>query len=88
VGLSGDDVTGDRKSISGSALISSALPSSRADGKSLISRPQSRISLLVVPTDEELMIAQHTLALLPKGSVRKVAGERVAASEVPKVHPY
>jgi hypothetical protein len=40
-----------------------------------------------VPTDEELMIAQHALALLPKGSARKVAGERVAASEAPKVHP-
>jgi acetate kinase len=37
-------------------------------GKSLISRPQSRVALLVVPTDEELMIAQHTLALLPKAA--------------------
>jgi acetate kinase len=63
-------------------------PAANADGKLLISRPESRISLLVVPTDEELMIAQHTLALLPKGSARKAAGERVAASEAPKVHPY
>jgi acetate kinase len=63
-------------------------PAANADGKLLISRPESRISLLVVPTDEELMIAQHTLALLPKVSARKVAGERVAASEAPKVHPY
>jgi acetate kinase len=63
-------------------------PAANADGKSLISRPASRISLLVLPTDEELMIAQHTLALLPKGTARKVAGERVAASEAPKVHPY
>jgi acetate kinase len=63
-------------------------PAANADGKSLISRPESRISLLVVPTDEELMIAQHTLALLPKGRARKVAGERVAASEAPKLHPY
>ncbi|HEU4358791.1 MAG TPA: acetate/propionate family kinase [Xanthobacteraceae bacterium] len=62
-------------------------PAANADGKSPISRPESRISLLVVPTDEELMIAQHALALLPKGSARKVAGERVAASEAPKVHP-
>ena len=30
------------------------------------SRPDSRVALLVVPTDEELMIAQHTLALMPK----------------------
>jgi acetate kinase len=63
-------------------------PAANADGKSLISRPESRISLLVVPTDEELMIAQHTLALLPKGTARKVTGERVAASEAPKLHPY
>jgi acetate kinase len=32
-----------------------------ADRKLLISRPESRVALLVVPTDEELMIAQHTL---------------------------
>ena len=29
-----------------------------------ISRPESRLAILVVPTDEELMIAQHTMALL------------------------
>jgi acetate kinase len=29
-----------------------------------ISRPQSRVAVLVVPTDEELMIARHTVALL------------------------
>jgi acetate kinase len=39
-------------------------PAANADGKLLISRPESRLALLVVPTDEELMIAQHTLALL------------------------
>ena len=32
---------------------------------SLISRPESRVAVLV-PTDEELMIAQHKLAFLPK----------------------
>jgi acetate kinase len=32
--------------------------------KLLISQPQSRVALYVVPTNEELMIAQHTLALL------------------------
>jgi hypothetical protein len=41
-------------------------PAANADGKLLISRPESRLALLVVPTDEELMIAQHTLALLPQ----------------------
>jgi acetate kinase len=30
----------------------------------LISRPQSRVAVYVIPTDEELMIARHTLALL------------------------
>jgi acetate kinase len=30
----------------------------------LISRPDSRIPVYIVPTDEELMIAQHTLSLL------------------------
>ena len=53
-------------------------PAANADGKSLISRPESRLVLLVVPTDEELMIAQHTLALLPKDSAGKVVGERLA----------
>jgi acetate kinase len=47
-------------------------------GKSLISRPESRVALLVVPTDEELMIAQHTLALLPQQGTRRIAGERLA----------
>jgi hypothetical protein len=32
---------------------------------------------LVVPTDE-LMIAEHTLALLPKHTARHAAGERLA----------
>ena len=39
-----------------------------AEGGAVISRPDSRIPLYVLPTDEELMIARHTLALLTKGS--------------------
>ena len=35
-----------------------------AAGAALISRPDSRVALYVIPTDEELMIARHTLALL------------------------
>ena len=35
-----------------------------AAGKGRISRPQSRITCLVVPTDEELTIARHTLRVL------------------------
>ena len=43
-------------------------PAANARNAALISRPQSRISLHVMPTDEELMIAQHTLALLSEGA--------------------
>jgi acetate kinase len=32
----------------------------------LISRPESRVRLYVIPTNEELMIARHTLALIPE----------------------
>jgi len=34
------------------------------DGGPLISTPDSRIALYALPTDEELMIARHTLALV------------------------
>jgi acetate kinase len=54
-------------------------PAANANRKSLISQPQSRVVLLVVPTDEELMIARHTVALLPQHAVRKVAGEKFAS---------
>jgi acetate kinase len=32
--------------------------------KSIISRPDSRLKVFVIPTDEELMIAEHTLAVI------------------------
>jgi len=32
--------------------------------KAAISRPQSRVAVYVIPTDEESMIARHTLALI------------------------
>jgi acetate kinase len=35
-----------------------------AGRKSLISRKDSRVAVYVIPTNEELMIAQHTLELL------------------------
>jgi acetate kinase len=41
--------------------------SANAEGGPMISRPDSRIPVYVVPTDEELMIARHTLALLAPG---------------------
>jgi hypothetical protein len=37
---------------------------------SLISRPESRVGVLVMPTDEELMIAQQMLAFLPKHAAK------------------
>jgi acetate kinase len=37
-----------------------------AENRSLISRPDSRIPVYVVPTDEELMIARHSLSLLAR----------------------
>jgi len=43
----------------------------------LISRSESRIPVYVVPTDEELMIAQHTLSLLIDRSSPNARQERV-----------
>ena len=43
----------------------------------LISRPDSRVPVYVIPTDEELMIARHTLALL-SGSARQLEPARTA----------
>lgn len=39
-----------------------------AEGRSLISASDSRIPVHVIPTDEELMIARHTLSLLNRAS--------------------
>lgn len=39
-----------------------------AAGEQLISRPQSRVACYVIPTDEELMIARHTLCVLRERS--------------------
>jgi acetate kinase len=46
----------------------------------LISRPESRVALYVVPTDEELTIARHTLALLPKSHKSHTTTTRQAAA--------
>jgi acetate kinase len=43
-------------------------PAANATGGPLISRADSRVPVYVVPTDEELMIARHTLALLAGGA--------------------
>jgi acetate kinase len=39
-------------------------PAANAAGELLISSPDSAVTLLIVPTDEELMIARHTLDLI------------------------
>ncbi|WP_426406973.1 acetate/propionate family kinase [Bradyrhizobium ganzhouense] len=44
----------------------------------LISRASSQIPVYVVPTDEELMIAQHTLSLLMNGQTHNTRPERVS----------
>jgi acetate kinase len=43
-------------------------PAANAANAALISKPKARLPLYVVPTDEEFMIAKHTLALLRTGS--------------------
>jgi acetate kinase len=39
-------------------------PAANEAGQGIISRPGSKVGLYVIPTDEELMIARHTVALL------------------------
>jgi acetate kinase len=41
--------------------------SANAESKSLISRKDSRVAVYVIPTNEELMIARHTLELIGDG---------------------
>ena len=53
-------------------------PADNAAGKRVISKPESRIPLLVEPTDEELMIATHTLALQSERSGGAAIGQRLA----------
>ncbi|HWV43183.1 acetate/propionate family kinase [Pseudorhodoplanes sp.] len=51
-----------------------------ANGKGdfCISRPGSRLGIYVVPTNEELMIARHTLATLSAGKIAGAAAKRTA----------
>ncbi|UVO40258.1 acetate/propionate family kinase [Bradyrhizobium arachidis] len=53
-------------------------PGENARHARLISRADSRIPVYVVPTDEELMIAQHTLSLLMNGQSTNTRPERVS----------
>jgi acetate kinase len=53
-------------------------PTANAAGKSKISSNESRITLRVVPTDEELMIARHTLALVSTRQAQSSKDLRIA----------
>ncbi len=53
-------------------------PAANAAGGPLISRPDSRVPVYVVPTDEELMIARHTLALLAGRKASRLEKARTA----------
>jgi acetate kinase len=53
-------------------------PAANAARGPLISRPGSRVAAYVIPTDEELMIARHTLALL-SGKKERPASKASAA---------
>ena len=52
-------------------------PQANARGP-LISRPDGLVALYVIATDEELMIARHTLALLSDARAPQIARERAA----------
>jgi acetate kinase len=57
-------------------------PAANEAGRIAIAKPTSRIGLFIIPTDEELMIARHTLALLGERAVsvdRERTSERRAA---------
>ena len=53
-------------------------PAANAMGGLTISTPASRVALHVVPTNEELMIARHTLAILSKRDLTSIPRERIA----------
>lgn len=53
-------------------------PGANAVPQLLISRPDSRFALYAIPTDEELMIARHTLSVLSRDAARALVSENVA----------
>jgi acetate kinase len=54
-------------------------PRANAENARQISKPDSGIALLVVPTDEELMIARHTLSLVSDSRKKKLSLEESTA---------
>jgi acetate kinase len=53
-------------------------PAANAAGKPIINSATSGVALLIVPTDEELMIARHTLAVLSARVSQNTAYARTA----------
>jgi acetate kinase len=53
-------------------------PQANEAGQLAVAKPTSRIGLFIIPTDEELMIARHTLALLGRREVGADRREKVA----------
>ena len=51
-------------------------PAANAAHAQCISTKNSKVALYVVPTDEELMIARHTLAVLSDSSMQRRVGQR------------
>jgi acetate kinase len=47
-------------------------PVANGAGKSVISQPHSKVGIYMVPTDEEVMIARHTLALLGGRTIERI----------------
>ncbi len=50
-----------------------------AGGAAVISAPQSRVVVRVIPTDEEMTIARHALEVLGMGTFHRSSGRRVKA---------
>ena len=56
-------------------------PAANATGKMLVSRQGSRLAMYVLPTNEELMIARHTLALIAEHHKAYAAYEPIMAGQ-------
>jgi acetate kinase len=54
-------------------------PRANAENRMLVSRPDSRVPIYVLATDEELMIARHTVALLSRTGAEQPIRERVGS---------
>jgi len=53
-------------------------PAANAAAGSTISTPNSRVTLYVIPTDEELMIARHTVEIVSKRDLGTPSREKIA----------